>query len=143
MTLNIKKALLAGIAGTVVMTVMSTYAAPMMGVPRMNPAEMLAGQMGGSLLMGWVAHFMIGSVLAVVYALVAPSLPGAPWLRGALYAVAPWLLQQIAVMPMMGMPLFSGSMMMAGGSLAGHLGYGAVVGAIYGDVPAARRVAHA
>jgi hypothetical protein len=38
----------------------------------------------------------------------------------------------VVVMPMMGMGLFSGSMVMAGGSLIGHLLYGAVVGAVYG-----------
>jgi hypothetical protein len=36
-------------------------------------------------------------------------------------------------MPMMGMPVFSGSVMMAMGSLVGHLVYGAVVGGIYGE----------
>jgi hypothetical protein len=36
------------------------------------------------------------------------------------------------VMPMMGMPLFSGSAQMAMGSLVGHVMYGAAVGAIYG-----------
>ena len=143
MTLNYRNAVLGGIAGTAVMTVMSVYLAPMMGIPRMNPAEMLAGQMGGSLMMGWLAHLMVGIVLAVGYALVAPSLPGAPWLRGATYGLAPWLLLQVAVMPMMGMPLFSGSMVMAGGSLVGHLIYGAVLGAIYGHPPAAPRLAYA
>ena len=36
-------------------------------------------------------------------------------------------------MPMMGMPVFSGSMTMAMGSLVGHLVYGAVVGGIIGE----------
>ena len=43
-----------------------------------------------------------------------------------------FLLAQVAVMPMMGMPLFSGSTPMALGSLVGHLIYGATVGAVYG-----------
>lgn len=46
--------------------------------------------------------------------------------------LAPWLLAQLAVMPIMGMPVFSGSAAMATGSLIGHLVYGAVLGAIYG-----------
>ena len=82
----------------------------------MNPAEMLAGQMGGALLLGWVAHFMIGTILAVTYAVVTPWLPGPPAVRGALYGIAPLLLAQIAVMPMMGMTLFAGSAAMAVGS---------------------------
>ena len=41
-----------------------------------------------------------------------------------------------AVMPMVGMPLFSGSAAMVAGSLIGHLVYGAVIGAVYGPVAA-------
>ena len=140
---NLLKAIIAGIAGTVAMTIVGVYLAPMMGMPKMNPADMLAAQMGGSAVMGWAGHFMIGIVLAVTYSIVEKSLPGAPWLRGALFGIAPWLLAQVAVMPMMGMPLFSGSTVMAGGSLLGHLIYGAVVGAVYGAHAAAPRAASA
>lgn len=41
---------------------------------------------------------------------------------------------QILVMPMMGMAVFSGSAVMAIGSLIGHLVYGAVVGVKYGEI---------
>ncbi len=133
MKVNLTKALIAGLVGTAAMTGMSVYGAPMMGMAPMNPAEMLSGQMGGSLSMGWAAHVMIGIVLAIVYAAVATRLPGPPVMRGALFGVAPWLMAQVVVMPMMGMGLFSGSMMMAGGSLVGHLIYGGVVGLVYGD----------
>jgi len=133
MKINFGRAIAGGVVGTIVMTVIGMFVAPMMGIPAMNPAEMLAGQMGGSMMMGWAGHFMIGVVLAVMYGAVASSLPGAPLMRGALFGVAPWLMAQVAVMPMMGMPLFSGSAQMAMGSLVGHLMYGAVLGAIYGD----------
>jgi uncharacterized membrane protein YagU involved in acid resistance len=73
----------------------------------------------------------------VIYAVVALALPGHPLLRGAIYGLAPWLLAQVAVMPMMGMPLFSGSAVLAIGSLVGHLVYGAVIGGIYGHPEAA------
>jgi hypothetical protein len=36
------------------------------------------------------------------------------------------------MMPMMGMPVFSGSAVMATGSLVGHLVYGVVLGAMVG-----------
>lgn len=132
MNVNWGKAILAGLIGTAVMTMVGLWVAPMMGIPPMNPAEMLAMPMGGSILLGWVGHLMIGSTLAVIYALVAPRFPGPAWARGALYGVAPWLLAQLVVIPMMGMPLFSGSASLAGGSLIGHLVYGAVVGTVYG-----------
>lgn len=132
MNVNYLKAIIAGIVGTAVMTAVGVYVAPMMGIAKMNPADMLAGQMGGNMMMGWAGHFMIGIVFAVGYAYMAKSLPGAPWMRGALFGIVPWLLAQVAVMPMMGMGVFSGSMAMAGGSLIGHLMYGATVGMVYG-----------
>lgn len=132
MNIDFGRAIVAGLVGTAVMTVVGLYVAPLMGIPPMNPAQMLAGAMGGMMLLGWLAHFMIGSILAVIYALVAPAIPGPAVARGALYGLAPFLLAQIAVMPMMGMPLFSGSVSLATGSLVGHLVYGGIVGAIYG-----------
>lgn len=129
---NWGKAIIAGLVATLVMTAVGLWVAPMMGIPAMNPAQLLAGAMGGSILLGWMGHLMIGVILAIGYAIVAPALPGPAWLRGALYGIAPWLLAQIVVMPMMGMPVFSGSAALAIGSLIGHLVYGAVVGAIYG-----------
>jgi uncharacterized membrane protein YagU involved in acid resistance len=123
---------LAGVAGTAAMTMVGVWGAPMMGLAPMNPADMLAGAMGGMLAAGWAAHLMIGIVLALGYAMVAARLPGPAFLRGALFAVAPWLVAQLMVMPMMGMPVFSGSVMAAMGSLIGHLVYGAVIGTVIG-----------
>lgn len=135
MDIRIGRAIAAGIIGTLVMTAVGLWVAPLMGIPAMNPANMLAGAMGGSLVLGWAGHLMIGMVLALIYAAVAGWLPGAPAVRGALYGIAPFLMAQIVVVPMMGMPLFSGSFVMAMGSLVGHLVYGAVVGGVYGAAP--------
>lgn len=139
MRINWIRAVLAGLLGTGAMTAVGLWVAPAMGMPRMNPAAALAGAMGGSALLGWLGHLMIGIVLALVYAAVAPRLPGAPWMRGTLYGLAPWLLAQLAVMPMMGMPVFSGSAATAIGSLIGHLVYGAVLGTTYGTGAVAAR----
>ena len=138
MRLNYGRVITAGVIGTLAMTAVGVWIAPMMGMPAMNPADMLAGKMGGMAILGWVGHLMIGMILALIYAAVAESrLPGPPVARGAIFSLAPWLMAQLMVMPMMGMPLFSGSMTMAVGSLVGHLIYGAVVGGIIGN-PAPR-----
>jgi uncharacterized membrane protein YagU involved in acid resistance len=132
MNLNPRSAVLAGLAGTAAMTVLMLMA-PMMGMPPMNIGAMLGSVMGGNVILGWVAHFMIGVVLALGYAAVfASRLSGSPAVRGALYSLLPWLMAQVIVMPMMGMGLFSGSMVAAGGSLMGHLVYGVVLGLVYG-----------
>ena len=139
---NWSRAIAAGVIGTLVMTAVGVWMAPFMGIPRMNPAEMLASAMGGSLVIGWGAHLMVGTILGVTYAVVAPWLPGPPLVRGALYGLTPFLLAQVVVLPMMGMPLFSGSIAVAMGSLIGHLIYGAIVGGVYGR-SAYGRVEHA
>ena len=139
--LNPGRAILAGVIGTAVMTMTGLYAAPMMGIPRMNPADMLAAAMGGNLVLGWGAHFTIGVVLAVGYAFMASVLPGPAPVSGALFGLAPYLMAQLLVMPMMGMPVFSGSMPMSMGSLIGHVVYGAVVGGVYGGAYEGRRAA--
>lgn len=132
--LNVGRAALAGIVGTAVMTLMTVMAGAM-GM-EMDIPGMLSGFMGTPIIAGWIAHFMIGAVLALIYAAgFASWLPGPPWLRGAVYGVFPFLLAQLAVMPVMGMGVFTSgapnALMMVGGSLMGHLVYGAIVGAIY------------
>jgi len=139
MSINIKRAVLAGVVGTIVMTMIGTLVAPMMGMPKMNPADMLASQMGGNAMLGWAGHFMIGIGFAMAYGFLTTSLPGPLAVRGALFGMGPWLMAQVAVMPMMGMGLFSGSMMLAGGSLLGHIMYGAVVALVYGAPSPASR----
>ena len=132
MNWNPGRAVLAGLAGTAAMTMLMLLA-PTMGMPPMNIPAMLGSVMGGNVALGWVAHFMIGTVLALGYAaFFAGRLPGAPVLRGAIYSLIPWLMAQLIVMPMMGLGLFSGSVLAAGGSLMGHLLFGAVLGLVYG-----------
>ena len=136
MNVDFGRAVIGGLVGTAVMTMVGLFAAPMMGLPPMNPADMLAGAMGGNLVLGWGGHLMIGVVLALGYALVGSALPGPGIARGAIYSIAPFSMAQLLVMPMMGMPLFSGSgsASMAMGSLVGYIVYGAILGQIYGEV---------
>jgi uncharacterized membrane protein YagU involved in acid resistance len=140
---EIKSALLAGFAGTAAMTVF-TLMAPLMGF-EMNIPRMLAGTMGLPILFGWLAHFMIGEILALTYAAVFLKTINADSgiKSGALFGLIPWLAAQIMVMPMMSIingggyfsGFFSGSILIASASLMGHLIYGTIVGAIYERVP--------
>ena len=143
--LNGTRAVVGGLAATAVMTVLMLMA-PAMGLPPMNIGAMLGSVMGGSVFLGWMAHFVIGTVLAIIYAAVfATRLPGPGFLRGALYGLVPWIVAQLVVMPMMGAGPFGGSFGAGFGSLMGHLVYGAVLGGIYGttEAQAAARPAHA
>lgn len=135
-TNNVTKTIIAGLAATAVMT-MVMIMAPMMGMPEMNIGKMLGEFMGVPVVVGWLAHFMIGVVLAFVFAFVFFSrLPGSPVVRGMLFGLIPWLVAQVVMNPMMGAGVFASNtpapMMMVMGSLLGHLVYGAVLGGVYG-----------
>lgn len=137
--ISIPKVITSGILATSAMTVL-TFVAPRMGMPEMNIPKMLSMTMGLPLIAGWLAHFMIGIVLAFMYAVIFYKvLPGINAVKGMLFSLIPWLMAQLLVMPMMSLMngmsftsgLFSGSMLMAAGSLMGHLVYGLVLGAMY------------
>ena len=107
--MRIGRAVLAGLLGTVVMTVVGLWVLPLFRLPVMSPAGLLAAAFGGNSLPVWVGHFMIGTILAVIYAAVAPLIPGRPVVAGLLYGTAPFLLARIVVVPMIkGQPLFAG-----------------------------------
>jgi uncharacterized membrane protein YagU involved in acid resistance len=134
MNKNLISILKGGIIATAAMTLLMLVA-PMMGLPKMPIGEMLAGFMGIPVALGWIAHFMIGVVLAAVYVFILKDrLSGKSVVKGLLFALIPFFMAQIIVMPMMGAGLFSMStgtpIMMVMGSLIGHLVYGAVLGAV-------------
>ena len=137
--INFGSAVVSGLIGTIVMTMLMIMA-PMIGMPKMDIGKMLGSIMGNSEILGWMAHFAIGIILAGIYAFFFRGrFSSKGWLDGMIYGIFPWLAAQLAVMPMLmvmnGMSytagLFSGSLVMAAGSLMGHLVYGALVGIFY------------
>ena len=136
MSVNFGRAALGGFVGMLAMTAMMYMVAPMMGL-HMDIAAMLGKALGVGWAAGLVMHFVNGTLIfPAVYAfVVASSLPGGPVVKGTMWGVILWLIAQLVVMPMMGAGVFSsemGGMMAAGGSLVGHLLYGALLGAIAG-----------
>ena len=129
------KSIIAGIIGTVIMTIVMMVA-PMIGMPKMSPPAMLATMMGMPVMVGWVMHFMIGIVFALAYTyLFAPKVRiGNLYLKGAVFGFAVFIFAQImmAIMgTMMPLPTMEGSMMMTLiGSIMGHVIYGMAVSKI-------------
>ena len=77
--MNITKALLAGLAATVVLSMLMVFKDLMGLMPDLNVINMLAQMMGSGPLVGWSAHFMIGTIVwGIGYALVYPFIPGHP-----------------------------------------------------------------
>ncbi len=113
---------------------------PSIGLPRIAVGQLLSTMMSVTVARfsfgagaGWLAHLIVGIVLALIYAaFFVCRLPGGPLLRGALYGAIVFLVAQIVFMPLVGAGFFSGGdAQMIGGSLLGHLVYGVVLGWIY------------
>lgn len=136
---SFSSAIVAGLAATAAMT-MFTFMAPLMGISMDIPA-MLANTMGTPIIVGWFAHFMIGIVLAITFAVVYfPNFSTSNKIKtGVMFSLIPWIMAQIMVIPMMSIMnggsyfngFFSGSIVLAAASLMGHLLFGVVLGMIY------------
>jgi uncharacterized membrane protein YagU involved in acid resistance len=138
---NIGKAILGGFVGTVLLTLMTQFVAPMMTGQKMDMAARLGEMTGTGRLVGMVMHLFTGSVVfALIYVfLFFRFLPGAPWIKGLLSGVIFWLGLEIAMMPMIGGGFFSsqiGGMKVAVAALIAHLVYGAALGSIAGAAEA-------
>lgn len=134
---NIVKTLIGGLAGTLLMTLIMRFAAPMLIGRPMDIAALLGNMMGGIYAVGMVAHIMLGVlVLPLVYAiLLFRFLPGAPLVKGLLFGSILWLIAETLVMPIAGAGFFMseiGGMKAVMAALMGHLAYGGLLGAIGG-----------
>lgn len=146
--MNIVAAVVAGLAGTVVMSMLMVMA-PKMGMPKMAIWDMLGSMFSkeGNPILGWILHFMMGVIFAIVYAVIWSSGVGIPTAVGGLtFGAVHWLL--VGVM-MAGVPMMhagmkagtvqapglymtrNGGMMAFVGGLVGHLVYGLVVALVY------------
>lgn len=129
---KIAQTLIAGLAATAIMTGF-IFMAPMMGLPKMNPAEMLSGMVGMPIMVGYLMHFMIGIIFAAVYVyLFNPKVHiNSKLAKGALYGFAVFVFAQVMMFiigKIMPMPMSNDNMMlMMLGSLIGHLVFGIVV----------------
>ncbi len=148
--MNVARAAVAGLVGTAAMTAL-LLVEPSVGLPKIAMGQVLSTSLGFTTAhlaagpaLGWVLHFVIGMVLAVVYAGAADGrLPGPAVVRGMLYGALVFLVAQVVFMPLVGGGLFSrGDLELIAGSLLGHLLYGGVVGWSYYGTPDDRLVRH-
>lgn len=135
-TKNWLKGMVAGFAATIVLSAIMLMKQQMGLMPELNPVNMIADMLGASTLVGWIMHFMIGTVLwGLLFAWLDPHLPGgAHWLKGIWFSVGAWLIMMIVLMPMAGAGLFGVKLGMMAPimTLLMHIIYGAALGGVYG-----------
>ena len=146
--MNIIGAIVAGLAGTVVISMLMAMA-PKMGMPKMAIWEMLGTMFSkeGNVGLGWVMHFMMGIIFAIIYAaLWAAGIGSATLLSGVIFGVVHFLVAGLMMggMPMLHAGIKAGTVQAPGvlmlnsgvmgfmGGLIGHVVYGLVVALVYG-----------
>lgn len=141
---NASRGMLAGFAATLVLSAIMVMKSMMGLMPQLDVSAMLSNMMGSTGTGGWIAHFLIGTVLfGIAFAILFHRIPGdSAVLKGIVFASGAWLIMMIAIMPMAGAGVFG----MALGIMAPamtfmlHVIYGAVLGFTYSHlfVPSAQ-----
>jgi hypothetical protein len=110
MKTKISQAIVGGIVATVAMSIFNMIA-PVFGMPGLNAPAMLSMMMSTPMFLGWVMHFMIGIIFALIYAyLLLPMLKkiDSKVVKGIIFGVIAFIIGNIGVM---------------------------ILGAIFGDMP--------
>ncbi|WP_138936231.1 DUF6789 family protein [Roseovarius arcticus] len=142
---NLKNGFVAGFAATAVLSVLMVIKGMMGVMPELDVAAMIATMMGASIVVGWIVHFMIGTLawgggFAVLYDMI----PGtSAVMKGIVFGIAAWLGMMIVVMPMAGAGFFGMNfgVMAPVMTLVLHIIFGAVLGKVYAAMPATGQTA--
>ena len=138
---NIIKGIMAGFVATIVLTVLMMMKNMMGIMPELDPVHMMANMavqkmgMEPNMAMGWVMHFMIGSIAwGGAFAVLNDILPPKTQIKkGIMLGIAAWFLMMIGPMPMGGAGLFGLNI----GPMAPvmtfmlHIIFGVVLGTVY------------
>lgn len=137
--MNIKAGVISGFVATMVLSIVMVAKAKMGVMPDLNAIKMLADMMGAPLIMGWVAHFMIGTVVwGVLFALLVDKLPGSIMTSAIIFSMGAWVMMMVGPMPMAGAGLFGLKlgMMAPVATLMLHIIWGIALGLTYKRVAA-------
>lgn|SRR5574341_102306 len=145
--MNVLGAIVAGLVGTVAIS-LAMAMAPIMGMPKMDIVDMLSTMLGKpNRLMGWMMHFMMGIIFALIYTFLwSRGIGSATWANGLVFGAVHWLIVGLVMgmVPMVHLGIKQGTAKAPGlwmtnnggimafvGGLIGHLAFGLVVALVY------------
>ncbi len=138
---KIKKGMIGGFAGSVVLMILMMMKAKMGVMPELNPvhmmADMVAEMMGmePNVMIGWVMHFVIGTVVwGGMFAVFNSLIPAhSQIIKGVMLGIFAWLMMMIGPMPMGGAGLFGLNVgpMAPIMTFVFHIIFGVVLGAVF------------
>jgi len=130
--------LLAGMAATIVLSLLMVLKTKMGVMQDLDIINMIAVTIGGGAALGWAVHSIIGVVgYGAAILILNESLPGdSPTGHGVIIGFLGWLIMMIMVMPMAGVGMFGMAMglMAPMMTLVLHLIFGTVLGWTYGKL---------
>lgn len=133
--MTIVKGFVAGFIATVALSALMLLKSAMGLMPDLNVIAMLAKMTGGGLAMGWLAHFVIGTIAwGGLFAYFNDAIPGnTQWLKGVVFGTFAWLAMMIFVMPVAGAGFFALNLGVTAmiATLVLHWAFGAVLGLVY------------
>lgn len=132
---SITKGFVAGFVATIILSAIMIAKAALGLLPAFNAIAMLAGIVGGPMIVGWIGHFIIGALLwGGLFGLLYGAIPGGSGVvRGLVFSVGAWLAMMILFMPLAGAGFFGlgiGVPVIVA-TLVLHLIWGAVLGTTY------------
>lgn len=146
---RVQKGIMAGLAATLVVSVLEIVKQSLGFMPQINFPRLLAAMLfaPGNMIVGWGGHLVVGTlVLGPLFGLLCRRIPtDTPESKGILFAVGAWLVMMLTVAPLSGIGMF--------GIIAGfwspvwtlflHLVYGIVLGMTWSWLNTRdRRMAH-
>ena len=131
---RVQKGLVAGLAATVVVSVIEAINLSV-GHWAVAFPQLLAAMTGDqtNLLIGWIGHFVAGLGLGALFGVLCPRLPtDTPETKGIVFAIGAFIVMGLTVAPLAGVGMF---FMRAGfGTLAWMIASHAIFGAVLGNV---------
>jgi hypothetical protein len=146
--MSIIGAIVAGLAGTIVMSI-ALAGAPQMGMPKIDFVGMLGAMFSpqANRVLGWIMHLLIGVIFGLIYAAIwSLGIGSADVTIGLLFGIVHWLVAGllIGLLPTVNAGMRAGTVKAPGryllqlgnmgffGGLMGHILFGLTVGLVYG-----------
>jgi hypothetical protein len=127
----------AGLAATIVLSLVIVLKQALGVLPQLSTISVLAQMLGyQSLAVGWFVHFFVGVILwGPLYAWIDPKSSFPHWFNGMMFASGVWLVVMLVIMPVEGTGLFGLDLGLVTptATLMLHWIYGAVLGTVFGS----------
>jgi hypothetical protein len=104
----IGRGLVAGLAATVILSLVIVLKQVLGILPQLSTISVLAQMLGyQSLAVGWIVHFIVGVLLwGPLYAWIDPKSAFPHWFIGMMFASCVWLGVMLVIMPVVGAGVF-------------------------------------